>query len=415
MTMRKLLIIFSILAAAVESIAQDIQLSQFYAMPLYMNPAFAGSSHHYRGIVHQRLQWMGLDARYPTSIFAVDGYSNQYKSGLAMMFTNDRQGKGGDLKTNDFALQYSYEIHLSSKYTLRTGLQGSYVQRSIDLSDKTFPQQFDNTGQIAYDNPYGNGFVSKYVDLSSGAVFYSDKWWGAVSAYHMNRPNQSFFDNTSSNLPVKYTFFGGYRFTLAHPKHMAYLESEKEVSLTPTFHYKMQGKSDQLDIGLYFVYAQLQFATWYRGIPIKHYTIDASNLSKIHIDSKKRIQNNESLVLLAGWRYGSFSFTYSYDFTISTLTQAGTGGSHEINLTFIQHKHHKNAKPMKTLPCPTFYKGHHDKHHVDNTHHESFQHTNTTGGEGHKDKDAQHHVEHHQVKQPTHHKSKHHKSKAKHR
>jgi hypothetical protein len=33
--------------------------------------------------------------------------------------------------------------------------------------------------------------------------------------------------------------------------------SDEEKSITPTFMYKMQGKSDQLDVGLYGQYNQL--------------------------------------------------------------------------------------------------------------------------------------------------------------
>ena len=75
------------------SFGQDIQFSQFYGSPLYLNPAFTGSAHNYRAILHQRLQWPSLDAKYTTTLFSLDGYSNEYKSGLGLVFFKDVQGK----------------------------------------------------------------------------------------------------------------------------------------------------------------------------------------------------------------------------------------------------------------------------------------------------------------------------------
>src|SRR5688572_20399902 len=71
---------------------QDIQFSQFYGSPLYLNPAFTGGAHNYRAILHQRLQWPGLEAKYSTSLFSADGYFNDYKSGLGLVFFKDTQG-----------------------------------------------------------------------------------------------------------------------------------------------------------------------------------------------------------------------------------------------------------------------------------------------------------------------------------
>jgi type IX secretion system PorP/SprF family membrane protein len=182
------------------------------------------------------------------------------------------------------------------------------------------------------------------VDFSSGGILYSDRAWLGFSAHHINRPDQSFKGSGySSHLPVKFSFTGGYKILFSSRKFTENINgNNKIVSLTPTFHYKFQGQSDQFDLGLYGMYDQALVGVWYRGIPfIKQY--------------ESNLQNNESIVFLLGWRYQNFCLSYSYDFTISKLSNARTGGSHEINLTFIKG-HKKKVKPMKRLPCPSFYK-----------------------------------------------------------
>lgn len=320
------------------SFAQDIQFSQFYNASLYQNPAFAGAAHNPRFSANQRIQWPGLKAKYLTSMVAFDTYSNKYRSGFGFMAFKDWQG-ASTINSTDIALQYSYELHLSSGVTFRPGLQVSYVNRTLNYEGLTMPENFDNTGQVSAPT-FQAGQNRQYMDISSGGILYNNRMWIGFSAHHINTPNQSYV-NSVSELPVKYAVTGGYKITykksLYH--HVDYLEDDGEYSITPTFHYKTQGRSDQLDLGVYGIYDNLILGAWFRGIPVKRYSKDYSN--------------NESLILLAGWKYQQLSFAYSYDFTVSKLVRAGTGGSHEISVSYVV-KRHKRHKPMRRLPCPNF-------------------------------------------------------------
>lgn len=339
----KLFCLLITLLQVVISNSQDIQFSQFYAVPLYQNPAFAGSAHRTRAILHQRLQWPRLDAKYVTSLFSVDHYLANYKSGIGLMVFRDWQG-GGTINSTDVSLHYSYEVNLSSQLTFRPGLTISAVNRSIDYARLRFPSQYnDTTGFV-------NGSLSPlsgeeprlwYPDIGSGGIIYSDKIWFGFAAHHLNLPNQSFVKNVA-RLPIKASFTGGYKIVINEAKNSAYLEQSKEFAITPTFHYKFQGKADQLDLGIYGFYDQYVLGFWYRGIPVKRY--------------QPRVQNNESMIFLIGWKVKWLSVTYSYDLTVSRLAQAGSGGAHELNLTYLHHKLPKRHKPMKRLPCPQFYK-----------------------------------------------------------
>jgi type IX secretion system PorP/SprF family membrane protein len=318
---------------------QDIQFSQFYAAPLYLNPAFAGSAHSYRGILHQRIQWPSLDGKFLTSMISADGYSSKYKSGFGLVALQDYQG-ANTISSSSIGLQYAYELPLTEVYTVRAGLELNLISRSLDYSNLRFPSQYNDEGfqggSVDIANPR-----KTFADIGSGIVFYSNRLWVSAASSHDNTPNQSFVGGVS-RLPLKLSFTGGYKIPLGKNKHLSYLEEEKDVSITPTAHYKLQGKSDQLDLGLYGIYDRAIVAVWYRGLPIKKY--------------EAKLPNNESMVFILGYMIGNISLTYSYDFTISKLAQARTGGSHEINLTYIYHKRHKSVKPMRRLPCPHFYK-----------------------------------------------------------
>jgi hypothetical protein len=58
--MKKLIYILTALSASVMLKAQDIQMTQFYANPLYLNPAFTGANADSRVATGLRNQWAGL-------------------------------------------------------------------------------------------------------------------------------------------------------------------------------------------------------------------------------------------------------------------------------------------------------------------------------------------------------------------
>lgn len=323
--------------------AQDIQFSQFYAVPTYQNPAFAGSAHAPRGILHNRLQWLRLNSNYKTVFVSGDTYMSKYRSGVGIIASRDWQGDG-ILNSTEVGLQYAYELPVSAAVTVRAGLQASLVSRSLNYSTLRFPGEFTDT--TGYTGPSGRHPTGSeniiYPDFSSGLIAYTDKAWIGISAHHLSQPSQSFVgDPANSRLPINVAFTGGYKIHIQQSGYLAYTQDEKEISITPTFHYKFQGKSDQLDLGLYGIYDQLLAGFWYRGLPIKKYNPD--------------IPNNEAVILFLGWRVENWSFGYSYDITISRLVQARTRGAHEFNITYVHHVK-KRRKPMKRLPCPSFYK-----------------------------------------------------------
>lgn len=330
------------------SYAQDPQLSLFYALPTALNPAFAGGSHHHRVMVHHRDQWPANDARYTTSYASFDTYFAKQKLGIGGVVMSDNQGFA-TLKTTTFEAIASYELNLTNKLTFRPGLSLGFGQKKL-ADGLTYNDQFNEVTGFS-GKPSNESFPTSrilYPEVGTGFLLYTSNFWVGLSGKHLNMPSMSFLGNgPDSRLPLSYNFHAGIKIPLIHTPHMAYLEDERDISITPVIHYKGQGKADQLDLGLYGIYDQLLIGAWFRGLPL--------------IKSYNRIPNTESMVLMAGWNFGEVTLTYSYDLQASKL-RGYTNGAHEINLTYIFQKKHKSGHaPMKRLPCPNLHHPH--KHH----------------------------------------------------
>src|SRR5437870_11310543 len=108
--MRRVLCLFVLLTLFAADVvqAQDPQFSQFYAAPLYLNPAFAGSTNQGRAGVNYRNQWPAIDANFTTFSAFADFYLEDYNSGVGAILTRDYVNLVG-VQNISFAAQYSYD------------------------------------------------------------------------------------------------------------------------------------------------------------------------------------------------------------------------------------------------------------------------------------------------------------------
>lgn len=326
--------------------AQDPQFTQFYAAPQYLNPAFAGSALAPRATINYRNQWPAI-TNYVTTVVGLDYFAAKLNSGFGLMLVSDNQGQGA-VSSTEIAAQYAYQFQVSESSFVRLGVQGSYVNRNVNYFGLTFGDQFSSQGLIS--NTTNDGLIAslknspnnRYVDFSTGGLFYSDWFWVGASAHHINRPDQSFFAPNSSRLPMKGSLQAGLHIPLNGITGYGD-EMDREISFSPVINYKFQGKYDQLDLGAYLTYSPITVGAYYRGIPFKKYD--------------QRINNHDAVAALIGYRADKFSIGYSYDATISTLGFA-SGGSHEISISYIFDRPESNRsryKPKKgMLSCPKF-------------------------------------------------------------
>ena len=322
--------------------AQDPQFSQFYAAPLYLNPAFAGSSGLARVGLNYRNQWPSLNANFVTYSAYFDYFFEDYNSGVGLLLTSDREGLVG-LQSHSAAFQYAYQLRLTDNITFRPGVHVAAVTKNINFNNLVFESQINPI--TGYDPNLGSGeggFNDNvfYVDLGLGGLFYSDNFWIGGSFHHLTEPNEAFSDENIAALPMKISIHGGYRIPISSANNTYAFGSLRDISITPTAQYKAQGEFDQLDLGMYFTYEPLVLGLWYRGLPFK----ELNNIS-----------NNESVIVLVGLTKGNLNIGYSFDYTISQLGIA-SGGAHELSLRyeFFLGDPRKPAKNVRKIPCPSF-------------------------------------------------------------
>lgn len=337
-----LLLSASVLLISFRSQAQDPQFSQYYAAPLYLNPALAGINQLGRAGVNYRNQWPSIDASFETFSAYVDVNFDEKNSSVGLMVTSDQEGIAG-LTSSEIALQYAYQVRVNYKWTFRPAIQASYTFRDLNFNRLTFGDQLDSNGPNG--NPTaeqldGAGMIS-YFDLGLGGIVFSDRIWLGAAMHHIREPDQSFLDD-GSPLPRKLSIHGGYRIPLRTDYKRGENARGMERSFSPTFNYRTQGEFDQLDVGMYFTWQPVIFGLWYRGIPIK--TPEGSGT------------NTESLIFMFGVTQKKLTFGYSFDYTLSSLGIA-SGGAHEVSITytFKWGDPRKPSRDVRELQCPVPY------------------------------------------------------------
>ncbi len=329
------ILLLVIMSIAKQFYAQHYQFSQFYAAQTYLNPAFTGSSSCTRLMMTYRDQWPAVPGTFVTSQISFDHYVKEIKSGIGILFFNDKAGSSA-LKSTQFNLLYSYEFKLSKKLMGRGGLSVGGVQRSIDFNALYFGDQIARGGASSTVESLPLGKTT-YFDIGTGFLVYTPNSWLGLSASHLNSPNQSLKDGISK-LPAEYKLHGGYRFLFNEDEAGGKKEATKYLTLA--FSYKRQLKFDQFDLGFYYTRNPIVLGLWYRGIPLfKAY--------------KPGYSNNDAIIFLIGVVFDKCKIGYSYDLTISKLTNISSGGSHEITLSYQFCVKNRKKKPI-LVSCPKF-------------------------------------------------------------
>jgi type IX secretion system PorP/SprF family membrane protein len=117
--------------------AQDPQFSQFYAAPLYLNPAFAGSSGLTRVGINFRNQWPSLNANFVTYSAYFDHFFEDYNSGVGLILLSDREGLVG-LQSHSAGLQYAYQLRLTENLTFRPGIGVAAATKNLNFNNLVF-------------------------------------------------------------------------------------------------------------------------------------------------------------------------------------------------------------------------------------------------------------------------------------
>jgi type IX secretion system PorP/SprF family membrane protein len=313
-----------VLFALPEAKAQDPEFTQFYANPLYLNPAFAGTARCPRLVMNYRNQWPALSGTFVTTSASYDQHVETISGGLGLLVTNDRAGK--TLNTTTVSGIYSYQQPISRYFSLKAGFQATYFQKSVDWNQLQFGDQIDPRKGFIYEtNDIPRGGTVNNVDFSAGLLGFSEKFYVGMAVHHLNEPNESLVVGVS-RLPMKWTAHAGA--VIPIDKRSRYSES----NISPNILYRRQGEFQQLNIGLYVNKGPVVGGIWYRGLAFNTY--------------------RDAFIVLVGIQTDVIRFGYSYDVTVSELTPA-TGGSHEVSLG-IQFDCRPKRVKFRTISCPSF-------------------------------------------------------------
>ncbi|HRD51250.1 MAG TPA: type IX secretion system membrane protein PorP/SprF [Flavobacteriales bacterium] len=300
---------------------QDPQFTQFYANPLYLNPAFAGTARCPRVVLNYRNQWPALSGTFVTTSASYDQHIDAMQGGLGFLVTNDQAGQG-TLSTTTVSGIYSYQQAISRKFSMKAGFQATYFQKSLDWNKLTFGDQIDpRRGFIYNTNDVPRGGRVGNADFSAGLLGYTDIYFVGFAVHHLTQPNESLIVGTS-RLPMKITGHAG----AAIPIGMRGKYGEAKTKISPNVLYQQQAAFRQMNLGLYVDHGPITAGVWYR--------------------------TRDSFIMLIGFHTEKFKFGYSYDLTTSKLTTR-TAGSHEVSMQ-LQFKCKPKKRRFRVVACPTF-------------------------------------------------------------
>ncbi|MEN0005108.1 MAG: PorP/SprF family type IX secretion system membrane protein [Bacteroidota bacterium] len=158
---RWLVVVWVVIATALNLSAQDPSFSQFYANRIYLNPAFAGIEPGITVSGAARMQWYAVDKGFRTVNFSAEMQLPMVKSGLAIHVLNNTEGIG-NLTTNQAGLVYSYTLP-GKNNNFHFGIEGRLTQKSIDWSQLVFTDQIDKV--------YGNIYASTMTPVNDQVLF----------------------------------------------------------------------------------------------------------------------------------------------------------------------------------------------------------------------------------------------------
>jgi type IX secretion system PorP/SprF family membrane protein len=289
--------------------AQDPGFSQFFANPLYLNPAFSGTTELPRTVLNYRNQWPQKGSTFTTYALSFDQLSKKMNTGYGIQVYHDKE-LNNIINSTSAAFSYSYHLKINQFSFITMGLQAGIVLKQFNANSLVFPSEIDQLlGVIS--GTMTNQFSSEnktYPDFSVGVIGQHNEIFGGLSVHHLTQPDESIIEgDQKGKLPMKVTVHGGARSRKFHHGLLS-----REFTLSPNIIYQQQGSFKQLNLGVYLIERSFQFGAWYRN----------------NIDIRP-----DAIIALVGFAREKIQFGYSFDFTLSQLSNY-SHGSHEVSLTF---------------------------------------------------------------------------------
>lgn len=324
------------------TLAQDLHFSQFMNSPLLTNPANTGfiPDGDYRLGMNYRNQWASITAfPYKTmsafgDVQVMQNNDNTGWMGVGGVILRDVAGTGTLTSTKVYgSVAYHQMINAGSLVSL--GFNAGWANKNINTANLTFPSQWNGKFFDVHQTtvaPKLDANNTNYLDLQVGMNYAyfptNDVYLNAgVSAMHINRPRESFFNEESgidNRIAVRYNAFVNGSFML-----------NDRVIINPNVYFSMQAKSYEIVGGLN-----------------THYNLSGDG-EKILI-AGVYYRHKDAAIPMLGLGYKDMTFTFTYDATISTLKNFNnTRGAFEFSLIKQGVVDRYNGNRRESM-CPSF-------------------------------------------------------------
>ena len=299
---------------------QDLHFSQFMNSPLTTNPANTGfiPGGDYRVGINYRNQWSSvMSIPYKTmSAFGdaqlMQNQENTGWMGVGGVILRDVAGSGNLTSTKIYG-SIAYHQMINAGSLISAGFNIGWSNKQINVSNLKFPDQFD--GKF-FDNKLPTSVVLannniNYLDIQMGmnyAYFPNDKVYlnAGYSAHHVNRPRESFFNQTSgvdNRIAVRHIGFLNGSFLV-----------NNQWLVNPNIYFTTQAKSVEMVIGMN-----------------AHY--DLSGDGAYQLIGGLYYRHKDAFIPMVGLQWNDIKATFTYDATISTLKNYNNGrGAFEFSL-----------------------------------------------------------------------------------
>ena len=299
--------------SVIGAMAQDPAMSQFYANPLFMNPAMAGVEGPGKIYAGYRNQWPGAASPYSTYHASYEQFIEALGGGIGVHVINDRQG-GGIINTLSLDAIYAYHLKVSRQLTVTGGLQASAGHRNMNPAGLVLPDELAGAGTTTL-----TGYSRIYPDFSVGFGAFFRNYYGGIACHHLHQPYMSPDKDPNTLLARKYTIHLGAMFPV-YEKRLGF----EILQLSPNLVFQQQGIYQQMNYGLEVLYKSLLGGVWFR-----------QDLSFSY----------GTIIFSVGFARDQFRFRYSYDARLSSPDmQVPNMGAHEISMVVIFENLYKSTK-----------------------------------------------------------------------
>jgi type IX secretion system PorP/SprF family membrane protein len=210
---------------ATVGIAQDPHFSQYFASPVTLNPANAGTfDGTLRVAANYRTQWWGVGNPFTTATISAEGFMlrNRMREANKLAFSltalNDASSAGA-LKSTYLSAGLAYHLALDENgdNTIGLGFTATYAQKRLDYSKLTFASQF-MSGGFNTNIASGEGFAgtNSYTNFNVGSMYQfkndNAKGYFGIAACNFLDEKLSFnkFAGYQENIAMRYTVNAGF-------------------------------------------------------------------------------------------------------------------------------------------------------------------------------------------------------------